>query len=146
MLSLNIQEMQTVLMFFLIVFFSRPLFLVPLLGKERKEFTKKDILFLSFVAPRGLPAAAMAPIVATALLTAGQDTIASSIVNIIFLVILLSVLFSTLSATFLGRLEPKKIQKLNKEEKELEKIEDTTEKQKEAGEEKILETVESSPV
>ena len=40
----------------------------------------------------------MAPLVATALIAAGQDVIATSMVNIIFLVILLSVLFSTLAA------------------------------------------------
>ena len=148
MLSLTIQEMQTILAFFLVVFLSRPLFLLPMIGKDRKEFSRKDILFLSFVAPRGLPAAAMAPIVAAALILAGQETIANSMVNIIFLVILLSVLFSTLSATLLSHFAPKKITEKVKseEEKEMEKLEQTTEKQKDTGEEKILESIESTPV
>jgi cell volume regulation protein A len=145
MLSLTIQDIQTVLIFFLIMFFSRPLFLVPLLGKERKDFSKRDILFLSFVAPRGLPAAAMAPIVAAALITAGQATIASSIVNIIFLVVLLSVLFSTLSATILGHFGmTRKADIKSKEEKEMENLEDKTEKQKASSEEKVLEGVENN--
>jgi len=143
LLALTIPEMWAVLIFFAVVFFSRPLFVIPLLGKERKEMTKSEIAFLCFVSPRGLPAAAMAPIVAAALITAGHGSIASSMVNIIFLVILLSVLFSTLAAGIIGHFVPKKSPNKDKEEKELENVESLTEKQKEAGEEKLLETVES---
>ena len=64
-------------------------------------------------------------------------------VNIIFLVILLSVLFSTLAAGIIGHFAPKKIQVKDQEERELEKVESVTEKQRETGEEKLLETVES---
>ena len=145
MLSLGIADMQAVFLFFLAVFFSRPLFLIPLLGKERKDYSLKEILFMSFVAPRGLPAAAMAPIVAASLFAVGQESIASSMVNIIFMVVLLSVLFSTISASvlshFMYRSSDAKVK--SKEEKEMEKLENVTEKQKEMGEENLLETVES---
>jgi cell volume regulation protein A len=146
MLAMNIQEIQAILLFFMIVFLSRPLFLIPLLGRARKDFSKREIMFLSFVAPRGLPAAAMAPIVAAALITVGQEVVANSMVNIIFMTVLLSVLFSTLSAGFFSHFNMAKNRNVkDREEKEIEKLEATTEKQKEIGEEKLLETVESEP-
>ena len=49
----------------------------------------------SFIAPRGLSSAAMIPIVAAAVIAAGQTEVANSMVNIVFMVILLSTLFST---------------------------------------------------
>jgi cell volume regulation protein A len=102
MLSMPIQEIISILVFFVVVVLARPLFVLPLLGKERKNMSRHDLLLLCFVAPRGLSAAAMAPIVVTALLTAGQSGIANSIINIIFMVVLLSILFSTLAAAAIG--------------------------------------------
>jgi cell volume regulation protein A len=96
--------------FFLVVFFSRPLFLLPVLGRKlRSELTRRDIATLSFIAPRGLATAAIAPIVATVLIGAGQPAIAGQMLNITFLVILFSVLFSTIGALIMrgsGPLKP----------------------------------------
>ena len=50
------------------MFFIRPVYLMPLLGKKRKTFDKTDLILMNFVSPRGLSAAAMAPLVASILL------------------------------------------------------------------------------
>ncbi len=102
-LFIGLEEFLTILMFFLIMFFIRPVFLFPALGRERKEFDKNDFLLMSFVTPRGLSAAAIAPIVAGALIAAGSVDVAGRVMNIIFLVIMLSVLFSTAAALLVGR-------------------------------------------
>ncbi|NIO22843.1 MAG: hypothetical protein GTN38_02335 [Candidatus Aenigmarchaeota archaeon] len=102
MLPLDPSQLFLAFAFFLVVFFSRPLFLIPTLGKERKKFDRKDLILMSFVAPRGLAAAAMAPIIAMFLAGIGAPEIGNQIVNIIFLVILLSVLFSTVTALIMS--------------------------------------------
>ncbi|MCK4496654.1 MAG: hypothetical protein KAU24_00545, partial [Candidatus Aenigmarchaeota archaeon] len=92
--------------------------------------------------PRGLSAAAMAPIVAAALLAAGQpEAVATKIVNIIFIVIVLSILFSSVVAGFLGRMKPEK-EKPKKKKDVLGKVEKETEKEEVKGEEEVLEEVE----
>ncbi len=95
------------LIFFLIIFFSRPLFLMPSLGKLKSRFSRRDVILMNFVAPRGLAAAAMAPIVATAILAvpnlANASAVASLMVNLIFLVVLYSVLFSTIVGWIMSR-------------------------------------------
>ncbi len=149
MLSLGIFELQAICLFFLTVFLARSLFIIPLLGRERKSFSLKEILLICFVAPRGLPAAAMAPIVATALLVVGQEAIAVSMVNIIFMIVLLSVLFSTLSASLLSHFMGKGSPDTNiksREEREMEKLEANEEKKEVIGEEKLLETLESDAI
>lgn len=135
-------ELLTAFVFFLIAFFIRPVFLIPMLGKRRKDLDRRDMILLSFVTPRGLSAAAMAPIVAAALLAAGQpEAVATKIVNIIFIVIILSILFSSVVAGFLGRMKPEK-EKPKKKKDVLSKVEKETEKEKVESEEEVLEEVE----
>lgn len=95
---MTFHEFIMALLFFFIVFISRPLFVIPLLGRKRKDMGKKDILLLSFVQPRGIASAAMAPIVAAAIISTpiGNNLVANQLVNIIFLIVLLSVLASTI--------------------------------------------------
>jgi cell volume regulation protein A len=106
-LFLDMTEFLYILIFFLIMFFIRPVFLFPVLGKERKRFSREDFLVMSFITPRGLSAAAMAPIVAVWLIGAGFDAMAGRIMNIIFMVILLSVMFSTIVAYITERKDEK---------------------------------------
>ncbi len=135
-------ELLTAFAFFLVVFFIRPVFLIPALGKKRREMGRRDLILLSFVTPRGLSAAATAPIVAFALLAAGQpQMIATKIINIIFIVILLSILFSSVVAGFLGRSEPPKRPGQKKGKDVLSEVEDEGEKE-EKSEEEVLEEVE----
>ncbi len=135
-------ELLLAFIFFLIVFFIRPVFLIPTLGKRRKELNRRDIILLSFVTPRGLSAAAMAPIVAVALLTAGQSmAVATKIVNIIFIVILLSILFSSIIAGFLSKTASSK----TRQKKDvLDRAEESAEKKKGKSEEEALEEIEDS--
>jgi cell volume regulation protein A len=102
-LLIGLEEFLVILMFFLIMFFIRPVFLFPVLGKKRKDFDRREFLLMSFVTPRGLSAAAMAPIVASALIAVGSPDAAGRIMNTIFLVIMFSVLFSTAVAIAMGR-------------------------------------------
>ncbi len=144
MLFLTLEEFLMIFVFYLLVFLTRPLILIPLLGKMRDEISRRDFLLMSFVAPRGLSAAAMAPIVALAILSVGEpEAVASQVINIIFMVILLSVLFSTIAGKLLGRGikdEPVK----DKQEKIEEAVEKETEKKKVKSREAILEEVEGS--
>jgi cell volume regulation protein A len=97
-LLLGMEEFVLILLFFLLVVILRPVFMLTVMGDMRKKFSKLDIVLMSFIAPRGLPAAAMIPIVAAAVITAGQPGPANTMVNIVFMVILLSVLFSSIVA------------------------------------------------
>jgi NhaP-type Na+/H+ or K+/H+ antiporter len=99
----NPVEFLMIMMFFLIMFFIRPVFLFPVLGRSRKNYDRREFLLMSFLTPRGISAAAMAPIVATALLAAGFPLLGDMILRIIFMVILLSVLSSTLVAIIAER-------------------------------------------
>lgn len=95
--SLTLEQTLMAAVFFAAVFLFRPIFVFPTLGKElRAELSRKEMMLLSFVAPRGLAAAAMAPIVATVLIGIGQPVIANFMLNVIFLIVLLSVLFSSI--------------------------------------------------
>lgn len=140
-LTMGPYALLTAILFFLIVFFIRPVFLIPMLRRSRKSFDRRDIMLMSFVTPRGLSAAAMAPIVAAALLAAGQlEAVANQMVNIIFLVILLSILFSSVIAGFIGKFAHK--EKQIRERDFLGKIEKETEHRKVKSEEEVLEEVE----
>jgi len=97
-LTVGLDEFLGILVFFFVVFFSRPLFLIPSLGKMRAMFSKKELLLMSFAAPRGIDSAAMIPIISAAVISAGNAAIASSMLNTVFIVILFSVLFSTIAA------------------------------------------------
>jgi cell volume regulation protein A len=96
MLSLTMEDFMLSLLFFALLFLSRPLFVIPILGRRRKSMTRKDVLILSLVGPKGIAAAAMAPLVTTAMAALGQPDVAAKAMNIIFLVIMLSVLSSTI--------------------------------------------------
>ncbi|MEE9405901.1 MAG: cation:proton antiporter [Candidatus Aenigmarchaeota archaeon] len=99
MFTLTMTQTLMVLVFFVAVFLFRPIFVYPTLGKDiRKDLSRKEMMLVSFVAPRGLAAAAMAPIVATVIIGIGYPVVANVILNIIFLIVLLSVLFSSIVA------------------------------------------------
>jgi cell volume regulation protein A len=97
-LTVNLNEFLGIFVFFLIVFLSRPLFLLPSLGNLKGRFNRKELLFMSFTAPRGIASAAMIPIISATVIAAGSPTVAADMMNIVFIVVLLSVLFSTIAA------------------------------------------------
>ncbi len=102
-----VQLLLTVL-FFLLIFFSRPIFAIPALGEKlRAEFSKRELILLSLAAPRGIAAAAMAPLAATVLIAAGQTAIASQILNITFYIVLFSIVASSIVAFLVRRSQPK---------------------------------------
>jgi len=114
-LPFDLNYLLVVFVFFLVIFFSRPIFLIPTLGRERKKFDKKDLTLMSFVAPRGLAAAAMAGVIFRFFSDKmGAPLIGEQMLNIIFLVIFFSVLFSTLIASVMST---KYVQELGREEK-----------------------------
>ncbi|MBN1896749.1 MAG: cation:proton antiporter [Candidatus Aenigmarchaeota archaeon] len=119
-LLMGMEELAYILFFFLMVVLVRPVMMLSLMGDLRTKFTKKDLVLLGFIAPRGLSAAAMIPIVAAAIIAAGQPVLAEKMINIVFMVILLSVLFSTIVGAvasmkrFQG--EPKKGKEKKKED------------------------------
>jgi len=146
-LFITMQEFILALVFFFIIFFSRTLFVVPLVYKMRGELNRKEILFLNLVAPRGLATAAIAPIVVSTILTAGGGgepfaTIASSMMNIIFLVIIFSILFSTIVAGLIGHFSKKEPPPKPEGEKIIEKAERENEKKKEVSQEELMEKAE----
>lgn len=126
MLILDLNQMLLGLAFFLVLFLIRPVFLIPLLGKERSQYNKKDLIVMSFIAPKGDSEAALAPLVAATLIGAGATAAGNQIMNIIFIVILFSIVFSTVVAMIMGskRVQeisitfPKKEAKEDKEKKE----------------------------
>lgn len=102
-LTFGLYDIVPILLFFIAVVMARPLFVILILGKGRKSFTKQERFVMSFVAPRGIDAAAMAPIVAGALIASAQaDAMAAAprIMNMVVVVIILTVLFSTIMARF----------------------------------------------
>jgi cell volume regulation protein A len=110
MLILDPGQLLLGFVFFLTIFLVRPLFLIPLLGKERGQYSKKDVIVMSFIAPKGDSEAALAPLVAATLIGAGAVAAGNQIMNIIFIVILFSILFSTLVAMIMGS---KKVQDMS---------------------------------
>jgi len=122
-LLFGLQEFILILLFFLLVVLLRPIFLLSVMGNLRKKFSRLDIMLMSFIAPRGLPAAAMIPIVATAVIAAGQPAAADLMVNIVFMVILLSVLSSTIVAKIgsMERFQHKAEKRVEEEKKEPDK-------------------------
>lgn len=97
-LTVGLEEFMGIFVFFLIVFLSRPLFLLPSLGHLKGRFNRKELLFMSFTAPRGIASAAMIPIISATVIAVGSPAIAADMMNIVFVVVLLSVLFSTIAA------------------------------------------------
>jgi len=99
-LTFGLLDVVPILLFFIAVVLIRPLFVNVVLGNDRSKFTKQEKFVMSFVAPRGIDAAAMAPIVAAALVTAGFTGQANNIMNMVVVVIILTVIFSTIMAKF----------------------------------------------
>jgi cell volume regulation protein A len=99
-LAFGIADILPIILFFIAVVLARPVFVYILLGKNRSNYTRQERFVMSFVAPRGIDAAAMAPIVAAALVAAGYGGAAASIMNMVVVVIILTVLFSTGMAKF----------------------------------------------
>jgi cell volume regulation protein A len=98
-LTVGLNEFLGIFIFFIIVFLVRPLFLIPSLGRMKAKFCRKELLFMSFTAPRGIASAAMIPIISATVVASGSGTsIANDMMNIAFIVILLSILFSTIAA------------------------------------------------
>jgi len=147
-LFITMQEFVMALVFFFIIFFSRALFVVPLVYHMKGELNKKEILFLNFVAPRGLASAAIAPIVVSTIITAGGGmepfvTIANSMMNVIFLVILFSILFSTMVASLIGHFtKDEEYSRVPKGERLIERAEKSEERKRVFGEEEMLERAE----
>jgi cell volume regulation protein A len=123
MFTLDAMQFLMACLFFIALFFFRPVFAVPTLGKKlREELSRRDLLLVSFVGPRGLAAAAMAPIVATVIISVGQPDVANFILNVIFLVVLLSVLVSSMAAMMLREKLPPGLRKKKIELTEYEEI------------------------
>ncbi|MBN2330252.1 MAG: cation:proton antiporter [Candidatus Aenigmarchaeota archaeon] len=122
-LIMGLKEFVLIILFFVLVVILRPLFLLSLMGGLKRKFSRLDIMLMSFIAPRGLPAAAMVPIIAAAVISVGQPAMADTIVNIVFMVILLSVLFSTLVAKIgsMDRFQKGPMKEEEQKEKEKEK-------------------------
>ncbi len=119
-LLMGLEELFFIMFFFLLVVLIRPVMLLSLMGDLRDKFNRKEILLMSFIAPRGISAAAMIPIVAAAVIAAGQPALADEMVNIVFMVILLTVLLSTVVGAIgsMKRFQEKKEKKTEKKEKE----------------------------
>jgi cell volume regulation protein A len=102
-LAFTPMEFISIVSFFIIMTFARPIFLYPALGKKKMHYDRDDFFLMSFLAPRGLGSAAMAPIVATAFIAIGQEALAAQMMNIVFMVILLSVAVSTAAGIYVSR-------------------------------------------
>jgi cell volume regulation protein A len=102
-------------LFALVVLFSRPIITSFLLGEFGETLDREGEVLINYIAPRGISAAAMAPIASTVL---GNELI----INVVFTVIFFTVLFSTVVAQLVstGKLA--------------EKIEEPVTEQEEAGE------------
>jgi cell volume regulation protein A len=99
-LTFGLMDILPIALFLIAIILARPVFVYFFLGKDKKDYARQERFVMSFVAPRGIDAAAMAPIVAAALVTAGYGAAANSIMNMVVVVIILTVLFSTIMARF----------------------------------------------
>lgn len=90
-LELNPALLAVEFLFALLVFIVRPIFITYLAGHVREEIGPEGFKLLKFAAPRGIAAAAMAPIAAAAINN-------NLILDIVFMVIFFSVLLSTITA------------------------------------------------
>jgi cell volume regulation protein A len=102
-LFVTINEVLLIVLFFIFMVLSRPLFFLAILNRLNKKFHTREILLMSFTAPRGLSAAAVAPVVAVTLISIGEAAVATRLVNIIFLSLLFSILFSTIVSDFIAK-------------------------------------------
>ncbi|MFH1444863.1 MAG: cation:proton antiporter [Nanoarchaeota archaeon] len=146
-LWMPMKELAMILLFFLITVMIRPIFVMSVLGKLRKELTRSDLILMNFVAPKGIAAAAMAPIVVASIISLANLTVlADRLVNIIFVIIMLSILLSTIIAKIISynqlkgsscnskkaeRVIEKKVKKTKNPEKKKELLMDASEKKTE---------------
>lgn len=122
MLFITLEQFVATLLFLVVVLLARLVFLVPLLWRRRQEFTATDLILLAFVAPKGLEAAATAPIVVAAVARLGGGIggdsvyagIANEMINIIFLITLLTILVSTVVARLISNRLAQEKQKINR--------------------------------
>lgn len=96
------------------------------LGGVRHNFSRSDLALMSFVAPKGIAAAAMAPIIAASVIALGSsivgiELLAERMVNIIFVVIMLSILLSSILAKIISHRQLKNGCKGKKIERMIEK-------------------------
>ncbi len=94
-LNLNPLLLVVELLFALLVIVVRPIFIDYIAGGMRDATNVEEFTLLRFAAPRGIAAAAMAPIAATAL---GDSTI----MDLVFMVIFFSVLMSSVTANLVS--------------------------------------------
>jgi cell volume regulation protein A len=100
--SLSLTQIGTVLLFFAIILLFRPVMISLILRKNFKNMPTDEKVVLSFVAPKGLTAAAIAPIV-TSIVSIAQPELANNIINIVFLIIILSIAASTAIAKAISK-------------------------------------------
>ena len=89
-LDLNPYLILVEFLFALLVFFIRPIFVIFLTRDLKEEMDYESMSLIKYLAPRGIAAAAMAPIAAGAIATGNQE-----IMNIIFTAVFFTLLFNT---------------------------------------------------
>lgn len=95
-LLMGLPELALILLFFVFVTIFRPLFVLMFLGKQRRQFSRREILIMGFVAPRGVAAAALIPLVTGVVASVGRPEMAARMFNVSFVVIMLTIVFGTI--------------------------------------------------
>jgi len=120
MIFLTLEEFLLTLAFFSAVFLARIPIIMALLGKRRKEFMRREIMLLTFVAPKGLESAVTAPLVAAAIIAAGQAAVAARLVNIVIMTVLLTIFVSSIIGSVISRKGQQGVVSAEQEKKEAE--------------------------
>ncbi len=118
-LALGVWDVIAALLLFAVLVLSRPLLMMPVLRRSGTAYSRRDALLLYLIAPRGISAAAMAPIAGTLIAqtlggSAEAASVSGTINNIVFLMILFSVLLSTVVAKAISSREQKSPKELEK--------------------------------
>ncbi len=90
-LNLNPYLILVEFLFALLVFFIRPIFVIFLTRNQKEHMDYESMTIIKFLAPRGISAAAMAPLAAGAIATGNQE-----IMNIVFTAVFFTLLFNTI--------------------------------------------------
>ncbi len=90
-LNLNPYLLIVEFLFALLVFFIRPIFVIFLTRNQKEHMDYESMTLIKFLAPRGISAAAMAPLAAGAIATGNQE-----IMNIVFTAVFFTLLFNTI--------------------------------------------------
>ncbi|MFQ5975998.1 MAG: cation:proton antiporter [Candidatus Hydrothermarchaeales archaeon] len=96
-LNLNPYLILVEFLFALLVFFIRPIFVIFLARDLKEEMDYESLSVVKFLAPRGISAAAMAPIAAGAIATGNQE-----IMNIVFTAVFFTLLFNTITVNLIN--------------------------------------------